>query len=149
MRSGTENVPGIAAFGEAVRIGSLAVRERYAYLSELRSYLVAEVEDKLTEITVIKPKANAPHIVNLVLPKIKSETMLHYLSSLGIYVSSGSACSSHGHATSRALSAFGVSAASADCSLRISLCSANTQAEIDALCAALDTGVRNLVRIHK
>ena len=148
MRSGTENVPGIAAFGEAVRIGSLAVRERYAYLSELRSYLVAEVEDKLTEITVIKPKANAPHIVNLMLPKIKSETMLHYLSSLGIYVSSGSACSSNGGHLSSALTAFGRSESEADTSIRVSLSHRNTKEDIDGLIEGLKSGLAKLSRIR-
>ena len=107
LRSGTENVPGIAAFGEAVRIGSAALRERHAYLSELRNYLVERIEgeEALSEVSVVKPKAHAPHIVNIILPKIKSETMLHYLSSLGIYVSSGSACSSNGGHLSSALTA--------------------------------------------
>ena len=93
MRSGTENVPGIAAFGEAVRIGNKALRERYAYISALKTYLIEKIEcdEKLSEISITKPEASAPHIVNITLPKIKSETMLHYLSSLEIYVSSGSA----------------------------------------------------------
>ena len=149
MRSGTENTIGIAGFGAACQKAQSTLRDDLRRMTALRTYL----EEKLAaqgEITLNLPRAGrAPHVVNLTLPDIKSETMLHYLSGQGIYVSSGSACSSHGHATSRALSAFGVSAADADCSLRVSLCPANTQEEIDALCAALDTGVRELVRIHK
>ena len=149
MRSGTENTIGIAGFGAACARAQSTLRDDLRRMSALRTYL----EGKLAEIGEIKlnlPRAGrAPHIVNLTLPDIKSETMLHYLSGQGIYVSSGSACSSHGHATSRALSAFGLVAEQADCSLRISLCPANTEGEIDALCAALGTGVRELVRIHK
>ena len=149
MRSGTENVPGIAAFGEAVRIGSAALRERHAYLSELRNYLVERIEgeEALSEVSVVKPKAHAPHIVNIILPKIKSETMLHYLSSLGIYVSSGSACSSNGGHLSSALTAFGKSVGEADTSIRISLCHRNTREDIDGLIEGLISGISRLSRM--
>lgn len=149
MRSGTENVPGIAAFGEAVRIGSAALRERYSYLKELKDYLISslEGEERLSEISVIKPKTSSPHIVNIVLPKIKSETMLHYLSSLGIYVSSGSACSSNGGHLSSALTAFGRTSAEADSSIRISLSHRNTREDIDRLIEGLISGLNRLSRM--
>lgn len=149
MRSGTENTIGIAGFGAAAAAAQSTLREDLRRMTQLRTQL----EQKLLEIkgvTLNLPRSTrAPHVVNLTLPDIKSETMLHYLSGQDIYVSSGSACSSHGHATSRALSAFGVDAAAADCSLRISLCPNNTEQEIEALCAALARGVATLVRIHK
>lgn len=149
MRSGTENVPGIAAFGEAVKIGNMALRQRYAYLGELKSYLIERIENEesLREISVIKPKNSAPHIVNIILPKIKSETMLHYLSSLGIYVSSGSACSSNGGHLSSALTAFGRTSAEADSSIRISLSHRNTREDIDGLIEGLTLGLGRLSRM--
>lgn len=148
MRSGTENVPGVAAFGEAVRIGSAALRERYSLLCELRSYLIERIESELTEVSITHPKENSPHIVNITLPKIKSETMLHYLSSLGIYVSSGSACSSNGGHLSSALTAFGRSESEADSSVRISLSHRNTREDIDALIEGLISGLNKLSRIR-
>ena len=148
MRSGTENVPAIAAFGEAVRIGSLAIRDRYAKTSALRNYLIEKIEGELTEISITKPTSAAPHIVNVTLPKIKSETMLHYLSSLGIYVSSGSACSSNGGHASSALTAFGRSEIEADTSIRISLSHRNETEDIDALIDGLRTGLAKLSRIR-
>jgi cysteine desulfurase len=149
MRSGTENVPGVAAFGEAVRIGNLALRERYAYLGSLKDYLIQRIEGEsgLSEIKIIKPKAAAPHIVNIILPKIKSETMLHYLSSLGIYVSSGSACSSNGGHLSSALTAFGRTSSEADSSIRISLSHQNTREDIDGLIEGLVSGLGRLSRM--
>lgn len=150
MRSGTENVPGICAFGEAVKIGSVACRERYFYLTSLRNYCTERIEGEaaLSEILVIKPKATAPHIINIILPKIKSETMLHYLSSLGIYVSSGSACSSNsGHASS-AITAFGKSESEADTSIRISLSHRNTREDIDGLIEGLVSGLSRLSRMR-
>lgn len=150
MRSGTENVPGIAAFGEAVRIGRLAVRERYGKMSDLREYLLEKLKSSnpLSEISVTSPKKHAPHIVNITLPKIKSETMLHHLSSYGVYVSSGSACSSNSGHVSSALVAYGRSEAEADCSLRISLSHRNTHEDIDGLIEALTAGLSKLSRIR-
>ena len=148
MRSGTENVPGIAAFGEAVRIGYANLRARYATLCELRAYLVSRVSEELSEVKILTPKANSPHIVNITLPKIKSETMLHYLSSLGIFVSSGSACSSNGGHMSSALTAYGKTESEADSSIRISLSHRNTKEDIDGLVEGLKSGLAKLSRMR-
>ena len=146
MRSGTENVPGIAAFGEAVRIGRGELAQRYKKLCILREHLISELQG-LPEISVTLPKNAAAHILNITLPKIKSETMLHYLSSLGIYVSSGSACSSNGTHASSALIAYGRSEAEADSSIRISLSHRNTIEDIDGLIEGLQSGLAKLSRI--
>ena len=149
MRSGTENVIGIVGFGAAAAAAQSSLRADLAHMTRLRTYLeggLAQIEGVTLNLPV---GTRAPHVVNLTLPDIKSETMLNYLSAKDIYVSSGSACSSHGHATSRALAAFGLTAERADCALRISLCPSNTEADADALCRALADGVRTLVRIHR
>lgn len=150
LRSGTENVPAIAAFGAAIEEGANSVRSFYAHTNELRSYLISGLSDNtLSEISPTLPSSHAPHIINLTLPKIKSETMLHYLSGEGIFVSSGSACSSHGvlHGTS-ALVAYGRSEAEADCSIRISFSKDNTKSDVDALLCALKSGLSRLARIR-
>ncbi|MBR4836328.1 MAG: cysteine desulfurase [Clostridia bacterium] len=147
FRSGTENVSGIAAFGEAVRVGAPKVRERYMKLKEIRSYLIEKIERELPEISVTTPKSAAPHILNITLPKIKSETMLHYLSSLGIFVSSGSACSSNGGHFASALTAFGRSDSEADSSIRISLSHRNEKEDADALVEGLKSGLNRLSRM--
>jgi len=148
LRSGTENVPGIAAFGEAVRIASKNLDESFKKLSELRRYFIERLgEPELSDISPTLPASHAPHIVNITLPKIKSETMLHYLSSLGIFVSSGSACSSNSGGVSTALLAYGKTRAEADCSLRISFSPKNEKSDVDALCDALKSGLSRLARI--
>ena len=73
----------------------------------------------------------APHILSIRLPKIKSETMLNYLSGRGIAISSGSACSAQSGRISNALLCFGLSESDADTTLRISLCPENTTGEAD------------------
>ena len=148
MRSGTENTVGIAAFGAVAEDMSARRSEIDARLSALRAY----AEDKLStlEVRINRPVgAYVPYIINLTLPQIKSETMLHHLSGDGIYVSSGSACSSHAAHPSESLLAFGLTAAEADCSLRISLSEYNTEEELDALCQSLASGLERLVRIKR
>lgn len=148
LRSGTENVPGIAAFGEAVRIGSLEVRKRYSYLTGLRQRLIGLIEGSEAggEISLTLPERCAPHILNITLPGIRSETMLHYLSSLGIFVSSGSACSSNSTGVSSALVAYGRTADEADSSIRISLSHRNTEEELVSFTEALVFGIKKLQR---
>ena len=148
LRSGTENVPAIAAFSEAARIGRAKLTERYAVLKGLKSYLLDKLS-AMPEISITLPESAAPNIVNITLPNIKSETMLHHLSSYGIFVSSGSACSSNSKHSSSALVAYGRSPEEADSSIRISLSHRNTEAELDAFIEALGLGLARLSRIRR
>ena len=147
FRSGTENIPGIAAFGAAVDALYSKLDEHIARMSALRERLIAG----LTALGIgvkLPAGACAPHIVNLTLPNIKSEVMLHFLDARGICVSAGSACSTRSRHISSALLAFGATEREADCSLRVSLCADNTEEEIDALLAALSEGLSCLIRIR-
>lgn len=148
LRSGTENVPAIAAFGEAVKIGRSELRARFDKMSSLRSYFSEKLNTSpaLSEISATLPESHAPQILNITLPGIKSETMLHYLSSFGIFVSSGSACSSNTGHISSALVAYGRTEAEADSSIRISFSHCNEKEDVDALCLALENGLKKLAR---
>ena len=150
LRSGTENVPAIAAFAEAIREGVKNLSENAKNMDDLRSYLIENLtrDAAFAEISLTLPEHHAPHILNVTLPKIKSETMLHFLSSMGIFVSSGSACSSNSSHKSSALIAYGRSEAEADTSIRISLSKETAREDIDALCDALKTGLSRLARIR-
>ena len=150
MRSGTENVPGIAAFGAAVGEEMKNLAKNVEKMADLRGYLIEKLTRDATfsEISITNPENHAPHILNITLPKIKSETMLHYLSAEGIFVSSGSACSSNSRHVSSALVAFGRSEAEADCSIRISFSHENSREDVDALCEALKGGLNRLARIR-
>ena len=148
FRSGTENLIGIAGFGAAAKDGQATLAADVAYLNDLRSYAI----DRLSELSVQLnlPSSNtAPHILNLTLPDIKSETMLHALSARGIYVSNGSACSSHSKTHSSSLIAFGLTPEEADCSIRLSFGKQNTKEQIDVLVNALSEEIARLVRIHR
>lgn len=147
MRSGTENVIGISAFGASVA----DIEKRRGEISAKAEALRAYADEKLSslDVRVNRPAGSyLPNIINITLPRIKSETMLHALSADGIFVSSGSACSSHSKHPSDSLSAFGLSAAEADQSLRISMSEYNTTEHIDDLCASLEKNIARLVKIR-
>lgn len=146
-RSGTENVPAAAGFAAAAEESFACRADSTVKMSELREYII----DKLNSIDGVRcnlPKCPAPHIISVTLPKIKSETMLHYLWERGIAVSSGSACSSHSRSLSAALTAFGIPSEEADTTIRISLCADNSTDEADALASALRDGVSKLAKIR-
>ena len=150
LRSGTENVPAIAAFGVAAQAAFENLDSNIKKLSLLRNYLIEKLGSTppLSSVKYTNPESYAPHILNITLPSIKSETMLHYLSSLGIYVSSGSACSSNSKKTvSSALTAYGMNQSEADSSIRISFSHRNEISDIDALCDGLASGISRLARI--
>ena len=151
LRSGTENLPGACAFAEAARLARQEMDGNIEIMSSLRKLLLANLHNDpdLAAISPTEPPLCAPHILNITLPGIKSETMLHFLSSKGIYVSSGSACSSHSSHASSALIAFGRSEKEADCSIRISFSPRNEPSDVEALCEALKEGLGKLARTEK
>ncbi|MBR0140706.1 MAG: cysteine desulfurase [Ruminococcus sp.] len=140
IRSGTESVPLAAAFGSAVNRFSKDIDTRYEKVSELKKYLT----EKLSEIDGVEinsPENGSPYIVNISQNK-RSEIMLHFLESKGIYVSSGSACSKGQQ--SGVLGQFGITGKRADCALRISMTAETTIQELDEFINALKYGMENL-----
>ena len=121
---------------------------RIEKMSGLREALIREItaDEALSEISITLPESHAPHILNLTLPSIKSETALHYLSSLGIYVSSGSACSSNSSHVSSALISYGRTPEEADSSIRISFSPENELSDVMALCDGLRSALSKLAR---
>jgi cysteine desulfurase len=147
LRSGTESVAAIYAFAAAAKAAHESRKERIAKYVNLRSLLLAELSknQSTSEIRENRPAgAYAPNILSLTLPKIKSETMLNFLSAAGICLSAGSACSSHSKKASRGLSSFGLSADEAKRVLRISFGDINTEDDVYALARALAKGQETL-----
>ena len=148
LRSGTEDPPSVAAFAKAASVGFSALPERSEKLAALRARLLDRIarDPGLSGVRPNLPPVYAPHIVSLTLPRIKSETMLHALSARGIYVSSGSACSSHGKHGTSALTAFGLSDSDADATIRVSFSYRNTPEQVDLLADALSEEIARLAR---
>jgi len=131
-RSGTENVPGIVGLGEAVRAYPGDGAERMLALKRrMWEKLREAVPAAILNGPELDDAACAPHILNVSLPPVRSQTMLFALEGDGVYVSAGSACASRKQKVSGVLTAMGLSTQMADTALRFSFCPENTVEEID------------------
>lgn len=132
MRSGTENVPGIAGMGKAIEILHKTLDEDIAKERELKSYAVSRLKS-MEGITIngYNDGESAPHIISVSIEDVRAEVMLHALEDKGIYVSSGSACASNKPAISATLKAIGVDKKLLDSTIRISMSPFTTRQEID------------------
>lgn len=134
MRSGTDNVPGIAGLGAAAADCYKDFEEKQKKLRALRNYFIEEVE-KLPDIQVNGPKEEekaAPQIVSVSFRGVRSEVLLHALEERGIYVSSGSACSSNKKLpVSAVLKEIHLESDLLDSTLRFSFCNETTKEELD------------------
>lgn len=142
LRPGTEAMPLIAAFGEAA-----SVVPPYDEQDKLYRALRAQLLDglsKRTDVVVNSPSGAVPYIVNLSVPGIRSETMLHFLAERGVYVSSGSACS-RGH-KSPVLTALCMPDKIIDSALRVSFSHNNTPEDVSRFLAALEEAADSLIR---
>ena len=145
LRSGTENVMGIAALGAAAKAGKALAPAFQEKMTALRKIFV----DALPEaVQVNTPDQRSNHIISITLPSIKSQSALNALSAKGIFVSSGSACSSHGGHGSYVLLAFGLTPREADCTLRISLSRFSTDQELLAAANGVKEVCDTLVTIQ-
>ncbi len=132
IRSGTENVPGIAGIGQASIDCYDNLEQNVARMTEIKDYLI----DRLSEIENVtvnsrKGSEGAPHIVSASFGGVRSEVLLHALEDRGIYVSAGSACSSNRPSISRTLKAMNIEKDLLGSTIRFSFSEFNTKEEID------------------
>ena len=138
MRSGTDNVPGIAGLGTAAKMIYQNLDENVEHMRELKLYFAKELETlEQVEINGPKPEEGAPHILNVSFLGVRSEVLLHSLEDMGIYVSAGSACSSHKRAGSSSLGALRLTPERKESAIRFSFCETTTKEEIDYTLEAL------------
>lgn len=132
IRSGTENVPGIAGIGLAAKEIYSGLEEKVAVMRDLKAYFIEGVlKIENTTIHGRIDETSAPHIISVGFAGIRSEVLLHTLEEKGIYVSSGSACSSNHPAISGVLKGIGAGVEYLDATLRFSLSEFTTKEEID------------------
>ena len=128
MRSGTENVPGIAGMVLAAEMTYNDLDAKVEHMRQLKEHLIGE----LTQIEdVYSNSGDAPHIASITFKGVRSEVMLHALEERGVYVSSGSACSSNKHSVSSTLKSIGLPQEKLESTLRFSLSSENTMDQVD------------------
>jgi cysteine desulfurase len=137
LRSGTENVPGVAGMAKAAEI---LYRDLDADLERIkqckRRFIdgILQIPDvHINGLCQGDPYGEnlAPHIVSVSFRGIRSEVLLHTLEEQGIYVSAGSACSSHKPQPSETLKALGVDKAALESTIRFSFSVFTTPEEID------------------
>ena len=132
IRSGTENVPGTAGIGLAAKMIYRDMDMKVALMRELKNYFIegiSKIED--TTIHGFTGEGSAPHIISVGIAGVRSEVLLHALEDKGIYVSSGSACSSNHPSVSGVLKGIGASNEYLDATLRFSMSEFTTKEEID------------------
>ena len=132
IRSGTENVPGTAGIGLAAKMIYRDMDMKVALMRELKNYFIegiSKIED--TTIHGFTDEGSAPHIISVGIAGVRSEVLLHALEDKGIYVSSGSACSSNHPSVSGVLKGIGASSEYLDATLRFSMSEFTTKEEID------------------
>ena len=147
FRSGTENVPGVAGIGKAAELIYRDLAEDMERLYQLKEYFVRELSS-MPHIYINGPQdeTGAPHIVSASIAGIRSEVLLHALEEKGVYVSSGSACSSHKHTISATLESMGIEKQLMDSTLRFSFSVFTTKEELDYTLECLDELVPMLRR---
>ena len=147
-RPGTENVPGVVAFGAACELAGRTLAAESERLAALRDRLESGVLGRITGAGVSGRYANrTPNTSNIYFDGVDGEAMVIALDLRGFAVSTGSACSSGAITPSHVLTALGLSADRARSSLRFSLGRTTTAEQVDALLEALEASVAHLRRI--
>lgn len=132
LRSGTENVPGVAGMGQAAKEMYQNHEEKVDYLYSLKEYMMERIREvDGTHLNSEEGRKSAPQIVSVSFEGVKSEVLLHALEDRNIYVSSGSACSSNHPGVSDTLKGIGLKKELLDSTLRFSFSIFNTREEID------------------
>lgn len=150
FRSGTENVPAIAGFGIAAEKAYASLDARMSHISEVRAYLLNGIKDQIEDIKINsieecgrsgEENLCCPSVLNISFLGTRGEVILHTLEQSGIYVSTGSACSSNKKGRSHVLTAMGLSEREIEGAVRFSFSEENTIAEMDYVLEKLKEAV--------
>ena len=144
IRGGTEALPAIAGFGEAVRLGYIELDVTTPVISNLRQYTVDSLKTQIPGIKFIG-EGDSPFILCISLPSYKSEVLMNYLDGEGIYVSRSAACKKG--ARSRTLEAMLLKNDIIDGSLRISFSRYSSRNEADYFVQTLKKGAETLLKV--
>ena len=160
MRSGTQNVPGIAGLGLAAKLVCDDMESTTETLYDLKKYFIEElrkldgvsvngIPDEDSQTLDEAVRHSAPHIISASFEGVRAEVLLHALEAKGIYVSSGSACASNKPATSATLLAIGLPKKLLDSTLRFSLSVESSKTDIDETLNVLEEELPKLRRYSR
>lgn len=137
LRSGTENLAGIAGFAKAAELKFGSMQSDAQRVGELKAYLASGLKNSIENVVINSPDNSIYSILNVSFPGVKSEVLLHVLESQGIYVSTGSACNSRKNKFSYVLKEMHLKNDVMDSAVRFSMSGFNTREEIDYVCTVL------------
>ncbi|MDF2677241.1 MAG: iscS1 [Bacillota bacterium] len=152
VRPGTENTPNIVGFGKACELVYENFEEEQKKLYDLKQEYAKRLIDEIENIKInscLNEIDGAPHILNVSFKNIRGEVLVHYLENLGIYVSTGSACSSKAKTDNRILSAINLNPDYLDGTIRISLGYFNSFDEIEYVVKSIKKSVEEIRNIMK
>ena len=144
MRSGTENVPGIVGFGEAIRLRKDSFIDELAAIRSLRTAFINELEAKIDDIKINGDPNGSPYVLNVSFNRVRGEVLLHSLEAKGIFVSTGSACSSHKKEKQYVLKAIELAEEYKEGTIRISFSKDITKDDVETAVAAIAQAVNSL-----
>lgn len=150
LRSGTENLAGVVGFGIAAQIMCKNQKDNFNSVLEIKKYFI----EKLSQIdgVLINSKLEehfTPYILSVSFKGVKGEVLLHSLEEKGIYVSTGSACSSKSHKSSEILKSLGRDLEQQTGTIRFSFCESNNIDEIDYVAYELEKSLKFLRKLSK
>ena len=146
-RSGTENMPGIAAFGVAAELAAAELTATEGKLRGLRDHMREAILTEIPDVRVNSPQDACPSVFNVSCLGTRGEVILHSLEQEGICVSTGSACSAGKKGGSHVLKAMGLKPKEVESALRFSFSYMNTEEEVDYAVEKLKAAVTRFRRL--
>lgn len=149
LRSGTLNIPGIAGLGEAAKEAYEDFDKEVEYIYGLRDYLIDEItklNDEGIKLNCDKGLKFAPHVLSISISGVRAEVLLHAMEERGIYIASGSACSSNHPGLSGTLKGIGLKEEFLSSTVRVSFSKYNNKEELDFFLANLKELIPQLRR---
>lgn len=147
LRSGTENVAAASAFAEAAEKMYSSISINYSNAVKMRDCLIEKTVPRLSNAVILTDiEKSSPYILNISFEGVRAEVLQHELEKNGVYVSVGSACSSHKKNRSSVLTAMGVKNEIIDCAIRISFSPYTTMEEIEGAAPNIVEAVKKLRR---
>jgi cysteine desulfurase len=150
FRSGTENLASMVGFAKASEIIYKDRAENFNSITQLKSYFIERLEG-LEGVKINSPLSEdySPYVLNVSFIGARSEVLLHLLEEGGVYVSTGSACSSKNTKDSHVLKAIGLKDNEIKGAIRFSFNGSNTKEEVDYTIDLLNRSLRFLRRVGK
>lgn len=144
LRSGTENLPGIAGFAKIAKEACGKLEEHNKHVKELNKIFREIITEEIRSSNIISNEEGCPYVLSASFPGLRAEVIQHSVEQKGVYVSVGSACSSHKKDRSPTLTAMGYNNNIIDGAIRISFTYQNTKEQADYAARVICAEVKKL-----